>query len=52
MPAPTYIEHLMAWVQSNIDNEAVFPSRIGSSTSRQMKTKLMVVRRSVPQVVS
>lgn len=30
MPAPTYIEHLMGWVQSNIDNEAVFPSRIGS----------------------
>jgi MOB kinase activator 1 len=29
MPAPTYIEHLMAWVQSNIDNESVFPSRIG-----------------------
>lgn len=29
MPAPTYIEHLMVWVQSNIDNEAVFPSRIG-----------------------
>jgi hypothetical protein len=29
MPAPTYIEHLMGWVQSNIDNEAVFPSRIG-----------------------
>jgi MOB kinase activator 1 len=30
MPAPTYIEHLMGWVQSNIDNEAVFPSRIGT----------------------
>jgi MOB kinase activator 1 len=30
MPAPTYIEHLMGWVQSNIDNEAVFPSRIGA----------------------
>ena len=29
MPAPEYIEHLMAWVQSNIDNEATFPSRIG-----------------------
>lgn len=29
MPAPTYIEHLMGWVQSSIDNEAVFPSRIG-----------------------
>jgi len=29
MPAPAYIEHLMAWVQSNIDNESQFPSRIG-----------------------
>lgn len=29
MPAPAYIEQLMAWVQSNIDNEAVLPSRIG-----------------------
>lgn len=33
MPAPQYIEHLMAWVQSNIDNESMFPSRIGSFTS-------------------
>lgn len=32
MPAPTYIEHLMVWVQGNIDNEAVFPSRIGECT--------------------
>jgi MOB kinase activator 1 len=29
MPAPAYIEQLMGWVQSNIDNEAVLPSRIG-----------------------
>ena len=29
MSAPDYVEHLMAWVQSNIDNEHVFPSRIG-----------------------
>ncbi|KAF8420103.1 maintenance of ploidy protein mob1 [Tirmania nivea] len=29
MTAPDYIEHLMSWVQSNIDNEQVFPSRIG-----------------------
>lgn len=29
MPAPEYIEHLMAWCQSNIDNESLFPSRIG-----------------------
>jgi MOB kinase activator 1 len=29
MPAPEYIEHLLTWTQSNIDNEATFPSRIG-----------------------
>ncbi|KAL2219462.1 maintenance of ploidy protein mob1 [Thermoascus aurantiacus ATCC 26904] len=29
MSAPEYIEHLMSWVQSNIDNEQMFPSRIG-----------------------
>ncbi|KAK1761478.1 Mob1/phocein [Echria macrotheca] len=29
MPAPAYIEQLMSWVQSNIDNESVMPSRIG-----------------------
>jgi len=29
MSAPDYVEHLMTWVQSSIDNEAVFPSRIG-----------------------
>ncbi|MCJ1323111.1 Mitotic exit network component [Xylographa vitiligo] len=29
MPAPQYIEHLMGWVQGNIDNEQMFPSRIG-----------------------
>ncbi|XHG02171.1 Maintenance of ploidy protein mob1 [Aspergillus wentii] len=29
MTAPGYIEHLMSWVQSNIDNEQMFPSRIG-----------------------
>lgn len=30
MPAPEYVEHLMAWVQANIDNESMFPSRIGT----------------------
>ncbi|KAJ4356142.1 Mitotic exit network component [Didymosphaeria variabile] len=29
MSAPEYIEHLMAWIQANVDNEAHFPSRIG-----------------------
>lgn len=30
MPAPAYIEQLMTWVQSNIDNESVLPSKIGT----------------------
>jgi MOB kinase activator 1 len=29
MAAPAYIEQLMSWVQSNIDNESILPSRIG-----------------------
>jgi MOB kinase activator 1 len=29
MPAPAYIEQLMSWVQANIDNEQVLPSKIG-----------------------
>ena len=31
MAAPAYIEQLMSWVQGNIDNEAVLPSRIGTA---------------------
>jgi MOB kinase activator 1 len=30
MPAPAYIEQLMTWVQANIDNEQVLPSKIGT----------------------
>ncbi|KAI9681406.1 MAG: Mitotic exit network component [Caeruleum heppii] len=47
MPAPEYIEHLMAWVQGNIDNEYMFPSKIGvpfpkafPSTVRQLFKRL------------
>jgi MOB kinase activator 1 len=45
MPAPVYIEHLMTWVQSKIDNEQDLPSKIGKSgyrlaTSRVRKLTL------------
>jgi MOB kinase activator 1 len=30
MAAPAYIEQLMTWVQANIDNESVMPSKIGT----------------------
>ena len=29
MAAPQYVEHLMAWVQNMVDNEQLFPNRIG-----------------------
>ncbi|KAH0602205.1 uncharacterized protein H6S33_009928 [Morchella sextelata] len=38
MPAPEYIEHLMAWVQDYINNEAVFPSRIGVHFPKSFQT--------------
>lgn len=34
MSAPEYIEHLMSWVQGNIDNEQMFPSRMGMHPMR------------------
>ncbi|KAK5071896.1 Mitotic exit network component [Lithohypha guttulata] len=47
MSAPEYIEHLMTWTQSLIDNESIFPSRIGApfpkhfqSTIKQMFKRL------------
>ncbi|KAM3076514.1 Mitotic exit network component [Clarireedia jacksonii] len=43
MPAPTYIEHLMAWVQSSIDNETVFPSRIGVPFPKNFPTLIRQV---------
>lgn len=27
--APEYVDHLMTWVQRKLDNEAIFPSRVG-----------------------
>jgi Mob1/phocein family len=55
MPAPEYIEHLMTWVQGNIDNEQTFPSRIGESTwsivsyqpPASVKQSLMIVQVSL-----
>lgn len=44
MPAPEYIEHLMAWVQGNIDNESVFPSRIGMSPTVPSELLSFVLR--------
>ena len=38
MPAPAYIEQLMTWVQSNVDNESVLPSKIGTFSVSKFTT--------------
>ena len=49
MPAPEYVEHLMAWVQGNIDNESMFPSRIGAvSRPFSSRYRTEVLRSGVP----
>lgn len=40
MPAPEYIEHLLSWAQSNMDNEAIFPSRIGAPFPKTFQATL------------
>ena len=37
MSAPDYVEHLMTWVQSNIDNEQIFPSRLGTEDDSHLQ---------------
>lgn len=52
LPAPEYVEHLMSWVQSNIDNESMFPSKIGSFTRWQCCTAWLTDHRcSIPKDV-
>lgn len=33
LPAPEYVDALMNWAQGLLDNEDVFPNKIGSSSS-------------------
>lgn len=44
MPAPEYVEHLMAWVQENIDNESMFPSRIGELVATDVSSNLVDIQ--------
>ncbi|ORZ15480.1 Mps1 binder-like protein [Lobosporangium transversale] len=36
--APVYVDHLMSWVQSQLDNEAIFPSKLGNEFPTDFKT--------------
>lgn len=57
MSAPEYVEHLMTWVQANIDNEQMFPSHIGMSSTEpiflviietSLRLKLTIIILGVP----
>ncbi|KAM0790190.1 MOB kinase activator 1B [Microbotryomycetes sp. NB124-2] len=44
--APEYVDHLMNWVQGMLDDEAVFPSKIGVPFPRNFQTTVKsIVRR-------
>lgn len=34
--APKYIDYLMTWVQDQLDDETLFPSKIGNLVSRSL----------------
>ena len=38
--APKYIDYLMTWVQEQLDDEAIFPSKIGETTSTSRRGTL------------
>lgn len=33
LSAPEYVDYLMTWVQKQLDDESVFPSKIGTQQS-------------------
>jgi len=43
MPAPEYVEHLMSWTQATIDNETIFPSRIGVPFPKSFRPRLQQI---------
>ncbi len=43
--APKYIDYLMTWVQDQLDDEALFPSKIGKCLFEQSQEKRSEVKR-------
>ncbi|KAF8980224.1 MOB kinase activator 1B [Entomortierella lignicola] len=48
--APVYVDHLMSWVQSQLDNEAIFPSKIGLPFPPDFKTVIIDIFRRLFRV--
>ena len=41
--APKYIDYLMTWVQEQLDDEAIFPSKIGMFTGQPCSLRYVVL---------
>ncbi|CAD6898672.1 unnamed protein product [Tilletia laevis] len=50
MSAPEYVDHLMNWVQAQLDDEAVFPSKIGVPFSDNFRSTIMSILRRLFRV--
>ncbi|KAG0048066.1 MOB kinase activator 1B [Gryganskiella cystojenkinii] len=48
--APVYVDHLMSWVQSQLDNEAIFPSKIGVEFPPEFRTIITDIFRKLFRV--
>ncbi|KAF9280615.1 Mob1/phocein [Linnemannia elongata] len=48
--APVYVDHLMSWVQSQLDNEAIFPSKIGVEFPASFKSVIHAIFRRLFRV--
>jgi hypothetical protein len=48
--APKYIDYLMTWVQDQLDDEALFPSKIGEFTFQTWCAKHHIIGRSIVRI--
>merc|ERR1712124_51983 len=37
LSAPQYVDHLMTWIQDQLDDETLFPSKVGASFPKTLR---------------
>lgn len=50
LPAPMYVEALMSWIQNQLDDEKLFPQKIGECEPNGIRTERPVIRLSVADI--
>ncbi|CAG8726277.1 12158_t:CDS:2, partial [Acaulospora morrowiae] len=43
LPAPEYVSHLMEWIQEQLDDESLFPSKIGVPFPKNFQSSVKVI---------